>query len=76
MRLNGLVEREEPGLSGRVFGHVGGFSGVETLIVEPRGLAGHQPRLLDLDFGLGQRMSDALMSADRHLPHLALAGVT
>src|SRR5438105_5197088 len=70
--LDGLVERLEGRLGGGVLGHVGRLAGVAPGVVEPGRLLGHEPGLLDLDLGDGQRMGEALVHSDGHTPHLAV----
>ena len=48
---------------------------VGAVVVEPRRLPRHEPRQLELDLRRRQRVRDALVRADRHVPHLALARV-
>src|SRR5918992_1511587 len=75
VRLDGLVEGLERRLGRGVLGHVGGLAGVSALVVEPGGLERHEPCLLDLDLGDGQRVGEPLVHADGDAPHLALQGV-
>ena len=44
-------------------------------VVDRRRLLQHQLGQLQLDLDLRQRMGDALVGADRHVPYLALLGV-
>jgi len=69
------VQRGESRLGGQVLGHVGCLASGLTLIVQPGGTHGHQLRGLDVDPGCCQGMGHTLVSADRHVPHNAVACV-
>ena len=72
------VETVQPGFGRRVLRHVRGLAGggrIGVVVVEPRGLRDHQARQLELDLGGGERVRDALVLPDRHVPHRALARV-
>src|SRR3954454_3928529 len=74
----GLDRRVDGGqrrLGRGVLGHVAGLPRRQPEVVRPGGLAGHQRGELGLDLGLGQRVADALVRADRGLPHLPRPGV-
>ena len=63
------------GFGGQVFGAVGlGPAGL-ALVVHPGGFLHHQVRRLQLHPGLGQRVLDGLVLADRAAEHLALVRV-
>ncbi len=76
--LDRRVDRMHRRLGGRVLGHVRGLAGElgrRVRIPQRRRLLVHQPRELELDLGLGERVTDRLVGADRRLPDLALVGV-
>jgi hypothetical protein len=77
VRLHRLVDRAHGHLGGGVLGHVGRLPGsaVVAAVVDRRRLLQHQLGHLQLDLDLCQRVSDALMGADRNVPHLPLPGI-
>ena len=75
MALNGRVEGGQRRLGRRVLGHVGGLASGFAVVVQPRRFRGHQCRDFDFDFRLREGVRNALVSADRGVPHHSLVGV-
>ena len=76
-RLDGLVDRPDARLGGGVLGHVRRLARAHVVagVVQRRRLLHHQPGQFQLDLHLGERMRDALVRADRHIPDGTLFGV-
>ena len=75
MGLQRLVGGEEAGLGGEVLGGVRRLAAVEVVVVAPRRELHHPERRAELHVGLGERVGDGLVGADRAVEHDPFLGV-
>jgi hypothetical protein len=75
VRLDRGVAGGQRGLGGSVLGHVRRLAGGLAVVVLPGRPPGHQRGQFRLDLGLGQRVRDALVRADRYRPDLPVVRV-
>src|SRR3546814_4481586 len=75
VRLDRAIEREHRSVGGDELGDVRRLAGIAPAIVKLCGALGRELRELELGIGLGKRVGDRLVRADRGAPDAAIVGI-